>query len=133
MRQVIDVKMEARAWLERAREGYCITTDAGDGGDCGAGDKGSFPIRWGRHRGRDSEARALRECLLRCAVCERCIFLSFSLQMKDCSWELACRHGQLHTQVPSFRSADVNKTGMRTGLVGLGTRVAGRRGAGGVS
>ena len=69
----------ALAWLAASHEGYCgvTTTDSG----CGAGsNKGSWTLQ------APTWAAATAECLQRCASCQRCSYLSLSLDQRDCSW-----------------------------------------------
>lgn len=99
----------ALAWLNASRPGYCEATGMGlDSGGAGAicdrADKGSLTVS---SRAYTSWPRAVRACLRLCRACERCRYISVSLQWKDCSWYHDCPLGALQHEVKSFRSGAV--------------------------
>jgi hypothetical protein len=51
---------------------------------------------------------AAASCVRRCKACDRCRYVSFSTQWKDCSWFFACDLAALRHDVFGFRSAAVN-------------------------
>ena len=54
---------------------------------------------------------AAASCVRRCTACDRCRYVSFSTQWKDCSWFFACDLTTLRHDVFGFRSAAVNGSG----------------------
>ena len=86
--------------------GPCGT--ASDAGDCSAGTKGSWSMN---EREASSWESAAASCVRRCSVCDRCRYVSFSTQWKDCSWFFACDLVTLRHDVFGFRSAAVNGSG----------------------
>ena len=78
--------LAASEWLRHSTEGYCATTEAA-GPDFSAKD-----CRTGRNGGsvlppevvERGWLAAATECISRCAVCERCRFISVSLKERDC-------------------------------------------------
>ena len=83
--------------------GPCGT--ASDAGDCSAGTKGSWSMS---EREASSWESAAASCVRRCTACDRCRYVSFSTQWKDCSWFFACDLTTLRHDVFGFRSAAVN-------------------------
>ena len=61
-RAVAVTETAARAWLRRAAEGYCDTTDEGNA-DCRTASKGTFPLAEASYR---SWPRATAHCLQAC-------------------------------------------------------------------
>ena len=53
---------------------------------------------------------AAASCVRRCKACDRCRYVSFSTQWKDCSWFFACDLAALRHDVFGFRSAAVNRS-----------------------
>ena len=51
---------------------------------------------------------AAASCVRRCTACDRCRYVSFSTQWKDCSWFFACDLATLRHDVFGFRSAAVS-------------------------
>lgn len=99
----------AVAWLNASRPGYCEATgmglDAGGAGAiCDKHDKGSLTVS---SRAYTSWPRAVRACLRLCRACERCRYVSVSLQWKDCSWYQSCPLDALQREVKGFRSGAV--------------------------
>lgn len=87
--------------------GHCGATVDGEHGDCDLGDKGWIGLRPSQSRSWDSARRA---CVAACRDCDRCRFVSFSLQYKDCSWYHSCE--SLVTKPEGFRTVLVrNETG----------------------
>ena len=86
--------------------GPCGT--ASDAGDCSAGTKGSWSMS---EREASSWESAAASCVRRCTACDRCRYVSFSTQWKDCSWFFACDLTTLRHDVFGFRSAAVNGSG----------------------
>ena len=86
--------------------GPCGT--ASDAGDCSAGTKGSWSMS---EREASSWESAAASCVRRCTACDRCRYVSFSTQWKDCSWFFACDLTMLRHDVFGFRSAAVNGSG----------------------
>ena len=78
--------------------GHCGATVDGEHGDCDLGDKGWIGLRPSQSRSWDSARRA---CVAACRDCDRCRFVSFSLQYKDCSWYHSCE--SLVTKPEGFR------------------------------
>ena len=83
--------------------GPCGT--ASDAGDCSAGTKGSWSMS---EREASSWESAAASCVRRCTACDRCRYVSFSTQWKDCSWFFACDLATLRHDVFGFRSAAVS-------------------------
>ena len=83
--------------------GPCGT--ASDAGDCSSGSKGSWSMS---EREASSWESAAASCVRRCKACDRCRYVSFSTQWKDCSWFFACDLAALRHDVFGFRSAAVN-------------------------
>lgn len=71
-------------WLQ----GYCATTEVGEGSDCRPTDKqGSWQLA------------SVDQCLERCVACAHCRFISWSPHDGDCSWFSRC--DRLHTEPPT--------------------------------
>ena len=63
--------------------GFCDSTEFGNAGACTEEDKGAFTPGWRwRELSRDELATRCRQL---CLACERCRFVSFSLEQQDCS------------------------------------------------
>lgn len=93
----------ASTWLASARAGHCGATDGKlELADCMHGQKGAIGLHPDEARGGWESAAS--SCLTRCARCQRCQYVSLSLQWLDCSFYHACNLGALHTNVPGFRS-----------------------------
>ena len=88
--------------------GYCGVTHQGLPGNCTAADQsGSWTMRSERNHWRLRSA-----CLRRCMQCQRCAYVSLSLQEGDCSWYAACNLSALQSDSPSgHRSARVRNSG----------------------
>ena len=69
----------------RSVSGYCAPSAGELGGDCSAGDSGSWSL--GRNR-----IRSLQACVARCRQCARCAFVSYSAAPvhSECSWYSDC-------------------------------------------
>lgn len=80
------------------REGYCETTDAGNGGNCQGGKKGSFSVP----ESIKTWEQALTFCEGLCTKCDRCQYISLSLEWHDCSWFHACDMEHLSTAPAGF-------------------------------
>ena len=93
--------------------GPCGT--ASDAGDCSAGTKGSWLMS---EREASSWESAAASCVRRCTACDRCRYVSFSTQWKDCSWFFACDLATLRHDVFGFRSAAVNGSGGERHIMG---------------
>ena len=65
--------------------GACGATE--NGGDCATDDQGAWPMSPPKH--------SLATCIAMCRCCERCRYISFSAENKDCSWFAACRMDRL--------------------------------------
>ena len=71
--------------------GYCAETSDGRSGDCELGDKGTFKLS----RAQTLQWSSLRSaCVQRCQECSRCSHVSFSVDLKDCSWFNSCDRPQ---------------------------------------
>lgn len=90
----------AEAWLSKAEDGYCDTTDEGES-DCVGGDKGSWPLS---PADASSWRHAAAACTAKCASCSRCRHVSVSPQWKDCSWFYEQRCEPQHS-VQGFKTA----------------------------
>uniref|UniRef100_A0A7S2NG51 Uncharacterized protein n=1 Tax=Haptolina brevifila TaxID=156173 RepID=A0A7S2NG51_9EUKA len=84
--------------------GFCSATEEG-GGDCEAGDKGSWRLA---HHEQLDWTSAATVCFARCAACRRCRYISVSTTWGDCSWFHQCALHQLQTSVSGFRSAQAH-------------------------
>lgn len=69
------------SWVAGASEGSCGVTSAK--GDCDGGDRGSLGLADGEEVSWEAAAHG---CLLRCAGCASCHWVTISLAAKDCSW-----------------------------------------------
>ena len=58
--------------------GFCGVTEEAAPNRCARDDAGAWPLS------------TLHECVLACAACRRCRFLSFCAANKDCSWYYSC-------------------------------------------
>ena len=76
-------------------EGYCAITDS-HAGDCAAGNSGSWRVVGG-----------LSACMARCASCDRCRFVSYSVHEKDCSWYAHCNTLRLKLKPRTYVTVDV--------------------------
>ena len=85
-------------------EGYCDTTGFNNVGACQHDDKGSFGEILAGMR---SWTAAFARCRERCLGCERCNYVSLSIQWNDCSWFESCDLTALHTEVVGHRTARV--------------------------
>ena len=81
----------ATSWPPAA--GYCDVTETGVEGDCSSGASGSWLVGPGSPRG----LRSVRQCVAACAACDRCRYLSISLEGRDCSWYHECDLQRLKT------------------------------------
>ena len=83
--------------------GYCDKTKVSNPRQCSHEDKGAFkpPWRWNALRSEDELAA---RCQQLCLACERCRFISFSLEQRDCSWYHECDTERLRTDVAGFRT-----------------------------
>ena len=105
------LRQAARQWREAARPGYCRETQSGITGDCQAGDFGSF---WLPDRQNESakmgeqEQSLVEQCLVRCASCARCRFVSLSVRWHDCGWFHDCALNRLKKETTGFLSGPVN-------------------------
>lgn len=52
---------------------------------------------------------AYAACKRRCLSCRNCLFISFSLKWKDCSWFRHCEMDMLQQSVPGFRTCAVRR------------------------
>ena len=86
--------------------GFCDTTEFGNVGQCSEEDKGAFkpPWRWNSLRSQEELAARCRQL---CLACERCRFVSFSLEQRDCSWYHECDTERLRIDVAGFRTLAV--------------------------
>jgi hypothetical protein len=85
----------ASEWLAGATEGYCGSTVFG--GSCSTDSKGAWQL------GRSSTlGQAVEDCLARCALCERCNYISVSRAHSDCSWFYECDLEHVETTVTGF-------------------------------
>ena len=66
--------------------GACGAPEKGPG-DCATDDQGAWPMSPPKH--------SLATCIAMCRCCERCRYISFSAENKDCSWFAACRMDRL--------------------------------------
>lgn len=80
-------------------EGYCGATELG--GDCTTDSTGAWALSRAQAASWDSAWDACSEL---CRSCQRCKFMSVSLQHRDCSWFYDCDLAQLSNAVRSFRS-----------------------------
>ena len=91
-----------REWpAQNSSAGFCALTDAAQPSDCEAGDKGVLGLLPMDTQSIQSAARA---CLIRCAGCARCRFVSLSLRFGDCSWYHVCNLDALDRSVKHFIS-----------------------------
>ena len=76
--------------------GYCAPSAGEDGGDCSAGDSGSWSL--GKHH-----IRSLQACVARCRQCARCGFVSYSAAPvhSECSWYSDCDLDDLRIPPPT--------------------------------
>ena len=93
----------ARQWLSNASAGHCGATV--DLGDCDIGDQGTFGEPQAIAGATDRWRAATRWCLVQCASCSRCQYISLSLKYQDCSWYATCDLQRLHMP-PSGRKRD---------------------------
>eukprot|EP00966_Prymnesium_polylepis_P147288 3402173-Prymnesium_polylepis.1 len=100
-------------WLHAAAPGYCAFTSEGAAGDCRRGHKGN----WRLSPRESTWLSAVEFCVQRCVECERCRYISVSVDMRDCSWFYSCNRANnmsaLHRYPPGFRSASVLRTTSR--------------------
>ena len=80
----------ARSWLASAGHGHCGETNGL--AECASASTGSF----GWRSSLNSWHGALAWCSHACHSCERCRYISLSLEFKDCSWYHSCALGELH-------------------------------------
>jgi len=85
------------SWVGSASPGYCQKTVKP--GNCGTSSKGMFPLLPDEAM---SWADAVHACMRRCLACQRCKYISVSMQWQDCSWFAHCEKTRLHTDVPAF-------------------------------
>ena len=83
----------SRLW----RQGYCAVTEGAT--DCSRDDLGSWRLAASETSSLDALGRA---CMRRCLTCERCHFISFSLEHEDCSWFAACETEALKSHPAHF-------------------------------
>ena len=72
----------ARSWLASGQPGHCGTTESNREVDCEEGYRGSFGLS---ARAALSWTAATQDCLERCSRCERCLHVSISIELADCS------------------------------------------------
>jgi hypothetical protein len=98
--QALAVRHLLRRSLNASSPGTCAITPQSDEGDCEAGDRGAWRLAPCEARSWHS---ALAFCLLHCARCERCAYVSVSPAAQDCSWFAAhtCHLDRLHLQQPA--------------------------------
>jgi len=70
-------------WLQAAGDGRCARAGSEGGSDCTVGSQGVFELDDGDYLSRRTAAHA---CLLRCASCAQCRYISVSPKLRDCSW-----------------------------------------------
>ncbi|MDC0525799.1 hypothetical protein OAO87_02275 [bacterium] len=78
-------RLNADEWLAASLPGHCGETAAGDRGDCYSGDRGNLGLA-----DASNWTAAVEACLVRCARCARCRYVSLSLKWRDCSWYHEC-------------------------------------------
>ena len=92
---------DANLWLGRAHVGHCGVTIRS--GNCTADDRGFWTLpaaAW------ENWTHAATTCLARCSNCERCVFISLGMQLRDCSWYVDCSRFK---PAPMFRSGRMQK------------------------
>jgi hypothetical protein len=105
-------KTEGRALLKTmsefslARTGYCQTTITGRAGNCLSGKKGTVRLPFVNQT---SWQAAFSYCVERCASCERCRYISVSINWEDCSWFYTCNMDALRNEPKGFKSAALQK------------------------
>jgi len=78
----------ASRWLRAATPGHCANqVVTGYSGDCDVGDRGDLGMEELETMARDAAAQ---QCLVRCAQCPRCRFVSLSFTARLCSWHAHC-------------------------------------------
>ena len=107
-----DLKTTLGAWRDHAGLGYCAPTTGP--GDCDRGELGVLGMRFGSGALVPPRLRAIAplpnlsdailDCLGRCALCDRCRYISLSLQNADCSWYRSCKMRHLRTDASGFIS-----------------------------
>eukprot|EP00966_Prymnesium_polylepis_P284866 6581514-Prymnesium_polylepis.1 len=85
-----------REWLNRSSSGFCAITDAAHASDCERDDKGVLGLL---PMDAKSEQSAARACLIRCASCARCRYITVSLRHGDCSWYANCNLATLDQSI----------------------------------
>ena len=88
-------------WLDRAKPGYCESTDDGKHGNCRLGQKGNWRLTGG-YQAQSSWLLAVEECLRLCWACERCNYLTVAklrdgLWAADCSKRALCRAPSIYS------------------------------------
>ena len=78
------------SWIASAGHGHCGETNGL--AECASASMGSF----GWRSALDSWHNALAWCSHACHRCERCRFISLSVEFKDCSWYHSCALDELH-------------------------------------
>ena len=78
-------------------EGFCATTAYEQLACAPTAAKGAWPLR-----NATSWRAAAHECLSRCSACERCQYVSFSIEQSDCSWFKHCDTSKLHRSISGF-------------------------------
>ena len=103
-RAVSEPAVDPKTFLELTVPGYCAATQVGERGDCGTGDKGYLlPSGQAAQHWKTWHA-AIAECLVLCAQCARCRYLSVSPRWNDCSWYYTCNLNRTKLDVPNFVS-----------------------------
>jgi hypothetical protein len=98
--------------------GYCAKTDSDTESDCKEGHLGAWALnastwqseavwRHGETPADASERLLESACRRRCLECERCHFISFSVNWEDCSWFAECDLTALKKDVGGFRTRRV--------------------------
>ena len=92
-----------------SRTGYCEATKAAKqtASNCKRGHKGWWALNGPRHR--SSWEAAFDYCAKRCTNCQRCRYISVSIQWNDCSWFHECDMDALKNAPTGFKSAMLEK------------------------
>ena len=90
-----------------SRTGYCEATKAATASNCKRGRKGSWALKLPRQR--SSWEAAFDYCSKRCTNCQRCRYISVSIQHNDCSWFHECDMDALRNAPTGFKSAMLEK------------------------
>ena len=100
MRRRDSIRALAPAWLDQAQEGRCVTTrnlKTNKNNDCELGEAGRWKLGHHANRRNTSAAwlSAASACLLRCALCPRCHYVTLSVEERVCMWSRGCSE-QMH-------------------------------------